>query len=134
MGDRARHVAIVGSGEDGRARFRSVSSAPAKNLEAISKAIDQHITVPMEGSTVMASRLLICGLLAGPLFIGVTLAQALTREGFNLTRHPISLLSLGGGGWVEVANFIVAGALCLACAAGLRTSLRSGPGRSWAPG
>jgi hypothetical protein len=35
-------VAIVGSGEDGRARFRSVSSAPAKNLEAISKAIDQH--------------------------------------------------------------------------------------------
>ena len=81
----------------------------------------------------MASRLLICGLLAGPLFIGVTLAQALTREGYDLTRHPISLLSLGGGGWVQVANFVVAGGLCLACAAGLKTSLRSGPGRSWGP-
>jgi hypothetical protein len=42
MGDRACHDSIVGSIQDVRARFQTVSSAPAKNLEAISKAIDQH--------------------------------------------------------------------------------------------
>src|SRR5215217_6158900 len=43
VGDGARHVAIVGVGEDGaRATLRPVSSPEAKNLEAISQAIDQH--------------------------------------------------------------------------------------------
>ena len=81
----------------------------------------------------MAQRFLICGLLAGPLFIAVALVQAVTRDGYDLGRHPISLLSLGEGGWVQVANFIVAGGLCLACAVGLRRSLRSGPGHEWGP-
>ena len=40
-------------------------------------------------------RLLACGIVAGPLFLVVALVQALTRDGFDLSRHPISLLSLG---------------------------------------
>jgi hypothetical protein len=38
--------------------------------------------------------LLKCGLVAGPLFLVVWFAQAMTRDGFDPTRHPLSLLSL----------------------------------------
>ena len=34
--------------------------------------------------------LLACGVVAGPLFVAVGLAQLLTREGFDPTRHPLS--------------------------------------------
>jgi hypothetical protein len=45
------------------------------------------------------------------LFMIVVSIQAVTRTGFDLTRHPASLLSLGEFGWVQVGNFIVAGLL-----------------------
>ncbi|TQM01651.1 DUF998 domain-containing protein [Pseudonocardia kunmingensis] len=77
--------------------------------------------------------LLGCGILAGPLFLVVWLAQALTRPGFDPTWHPLSLLSLGELGWIQIANFVVTGALYVACAAGMRRVLRKGPGRMWGP-
>ena len=77
--------------------------------------------------------LLAGAIVAGPLFLAVSLAQAFTRDGFDLRRHPISLLSLGEFGWVQVANFVVCGALFLAGAVGLRRRLTSGRGRIWAP-
>jgi hypothetical protein len=49
------------------------------------------------------------GVLAGPLYVGVSLAQALTRDGFELTRHAWSLLSNGSLGWLQIANFLVTG-------------------------
>src|SRR2546425_414205 len=36
------------------------------------------------------------GVIAGPVYVLVSLAQALTRDGFDLTRHAWSLLSNGG--------------------------------------
>ena len=45
--------------------------------------------------------------------------RAAVREGFDLTRHPLSLLALGEGGWVQVATFVVSGAMVLAASAGL---------------
>lgn len=77
--------------------------------------------------------LVTAGVVAGPLFVVVGLAQVLTREGFDLTRHPLSLLALGDLGWIQIANFIVAGVLMLAFALGARRSLGDGPGRVWAP-
>lgn len=77
---------------------------------------------------------LTAGIAAGPLFIGVTLAQLLTREGFDIRDHPISLLSLGPGGWVQITNFIVAGLLSAVAAIGVRRTLgNKGPGRVWGP-
>jgi hypothetical protein len=78
-------------------------------------------------------RLLACGLAAGPVFIGVGLVHAFTRAGFDLRRHPLSLLSLGGLGWIQIATFVVTGALVLACAVGMRRVMRSGPGGTWGP-
>ena len=77
--------------------------------------------------------LLAGGIVAGPLFLATSLTQAFTRDGFDLRRHPISLLSLGELGWIQVANFVICGALFLAGAVGLRRRLRSGRGRTWAP-
>lgn len=77
--------------------------------------------------------LLLLGALAGPTFVVIGLTQALTREGFDLTRHAWSLLSNGDLGWIQIANFVATGLLTLAGAAGLRRALGSGRGRTWAP-
>jgi hypothetical protein len=78
-------------------------------------------------------RLLAGGVIAGPLFVLVALAQILTRPGFDITRHPVSLLSLGDLGWIQSANFLVTGLFTIACAIGTRRVLRGGPGSTWAP-
>jgi hypothetical protein len=70
--------------------------------------------------------LLTCGVLAGPVFVLTGLVQGLTRSGFDLTRHAASLLSNGSLGFVQITNFVVAGLLTLAAAAGIRRTL---PGR-----
>jgi hypothetical protein len=49
------------------------------------------------------------GIIAGPIYVAVALAQALTRPGFDLRRHAWSLLADGHLGWIQVANFVVTG-------------------------
>ena len=71
-------------------------------------------------------RLLTAGIVAGPLFLVLWALQAFTRDGFDPGRHPISLLSLGDLGWIQIANFVVTGALFVACAVGLRRVLHPG--------
>lgn len=96
--------------------------------------MSQHTGTRRTSTPIRPSRgLLVAGIAAGPLFLGTWLAQALTRDGFDPARHPISLLALGDGGWVQVANFVVTGALYAACATGLRRVLDAGPGRVWGP-
>jgi hypothetical membrane protein len=69
------------------------------------------------------------GVIAGPVYVVVSLAQALTRPGFDLTRHAWSLLSNGDLGWIQVTNFVAAGLMTTALAVGLR---RAGTG-TWTP-
>jgi hypothetical protein len=77
--------------------------------------------------------LLTAGVLAGPLFVTVVVLQELTRDGFDPKRHPLSLLSLGDLGWIQITNFVVCGALALASAFGLRRVMRNGRGGTWVP-
>jgi hypothetical protein len=63
--------------------------------------------------------LLSCGALVGPLFVTTFLLDGARRADFHHHRHPVSSLALGPGGWKQVANFAVAGGLCLGFAAGL---------------
>jgi Protein of unknown function (DUF998) len=67
------------------------------------------------------------------LFIAISLIQAFTRSGFDLARHPISLLGLGSLGWVQIANFVVCGVLYVLGAIGLRSALQPGRGKTWGP-
>lgn len=77
--------------------------------------------------------LLLGGVLAGPLYLIVGLLQALTRPGFDLTRHDLSLLANGSLGWIQTANFLVTGLLVLAGALGLRHTLQHRPGGTALP-
>jgi hypothetical protein len=73
-----------------------------------------------EPQTTARNRLLYCGLLAGPLFVLTFLIAGATRgEGYDALRHPVSSLQLGQDGWIQTANFLVAGALTIAFATGL---------------
>ena len=76
-----------------------------------------------------ASARLTCLAVAAPLWATVSLAQAALRDGFDLTRHPLSMLSTGSLGWLQIANFVVAGVLIVLGATGLRQALTS----TWAP-
>jgi len=63
--------------------------------------------------------LLACGAAAGPLFVVVAGLQAAFRDGYDLRRHPLSLLALGDLGWIQTANFVLTGLLCLAAGLGM---------------
>ena len=72
------------------------------------------------------------GVIAGPIYVVVAAAQALTRDGYDPTRHAVSQLANGGLGWIQIANFLITGAMTIAAAVGVRRAL--GPGRrsAWA--
>lgn len=80
-----------------------------------------------------ARPLLICGVLVSPLFFLLVFGQAFTRQGFDIRRAPLSLLSIGDLGWIQIANFIGTGVLALAFAAGLRSLFRGRTGGTWGP-
>lgn len=66
--------------------------------------------------------LLSCGAVAGPLFVSVFLIEGARRPDYQPLRHPVSSLSLGPQGWVQVANFATTGMLYVAGAVGLARS------------
>ena len=68
-------------------------------------------------------RLLALGVVAGPFYLAVGIAQGVLRDGFDFARHPLSVLANGPGGWVQIANFVLTGMMVVAAAAGLRRTL-----------
>jgi len=62
------------------------------------------------------------GAVAGPLFVSVFSIEGARRPDYKPLRHPVSSLSLGRRGWVQVANFAATGMLYIAGAAGLARS------------
>jgi hypothetical protein len=96
--------------------------------------MDQTAATRTSATAVSESRaLLACGVVAGPLFIVVAFAQAFTRSGFELADHPLSLLSLGDLGWIQIGNFVVAGLLFSTCAVGMARVIDRASGGTWAP-
>jgi hypothetical protein len=84
-------------------------------------------------STERNRHMLICGVVAGGLFIGLNTIQILTRPGFDLRRLAISVLALGDFGWVQVSNFVLSGLLTIAFAVGVRQTLRGGRAGTFGP-
>ena len=69
------------------------------------------------------------GVLAGVVFETSILVQALTRYGFRIAHDDASLLSNGPLGWIQVTTFLLAGAMTIAAAVGMRRAMAS----RWAP-
>src|ERR1700754_1219670 len=63
------------------------------------------------------------GVLAGPFYLVVGLAQALTRSGYAITRHDLSLLANGPLGWIQIADFVLSGLMTVAAGVGMRRAL-----------
>jgi hypothetical membrane protein len=68
------------------------------------------------------------GILAGPFYVVVSLAQAAAREGFDLSKHSWSQLAVGPFGWVQVANLVVTGLMLGGFSVALRRTLVGGVG------
>jgi hypothetical protein len=77
---------------------------------------------------------LLCGVIAGPLFVAAFLLQGALRPEYDPLRHSISTLALGSAfGWIQSLNFLVAGVLTLAFAVGVRRALRLEMRSIWGP-
>lgn len=77
--------------------------------------------------------LLACGVVGPLLFIIVFLIEGATRPGYSAWRYMVSALSLSSYGWVQIANFLICGALVFCFAFGLRRVFPSGRGAVWGP-
>jgi hypothetical protein len=66
-------------------------------------------------------------------FVVVFLVEGAVRDGYDPVRLAVSYLSLDEGGWIQVATFLVAGALVIGLAAGVRRMLRGGVGATGVP-
>ena len=74
------------------------------------------------------------GVIAGPIYVVAVAAQAATRDGFDPTRHAASQLANGELGWIQVATFLITGAMTIAAAVGIRRALGAGRSSAWASG
>lgn len=77
--------------------------------------------------------LLACGAVAGPMYVVVTLIQALTRDGFDMKQHRFTLLTAGDLGWIHQLNMVLVGVLTVLLAVGVRQLMRAGRGALWIP-
>ena len=79
-----------------------------------------------------AATLLGYGVIAGPIYVAAVAVQMMIRDGFDPTRHAASQLANGDLGWIQIATFLLTGAMTIAAAVGVRRAL--GPGRlsAWA--
>jgi hypothetical protein len=91
---------------------------------------------PLDGALLSAVTrlLLVIGTLGALLFTAVYLVEGATRPGYDAWSDAVSLLSLGPGGWVQRANFILFGLLTLLCSApAWHRALRPGPAAAGYP-
>lgn len=94
---------------------------------------DQEVGTSRRGFVRVSRLLLAGGVVAGPLYLVVAAAQASTREGFNIRRHAVSLLSNGHLGWIQITNFVVAGLLVVLAAIGIARTLKARRSGKWGP-
>jgi hypothetical protein len=70
-------------------------------------------------------RLLTCGIIGCLIFITTFLVEGVLREDYNPLRFPVSSLSIGERGWIQISNFILSGTLILAFALGLKSTFEN---------
>ena len=76
-----------------------------------------------DGAAAVTRSLLGWGVVAPVFYLVVGLVLAVTRTGFDLSRHALSLLTLGQGGWMQTTNFVLTGLMVLAAAYGFLRAL-----------
>jgi hypothetical membrane protein len=103
----------------------------SKGTDIMTTAITAATPSTCDPATRVTRSLLGYGVIAGPFYVAVSMTEALTRPGFDLSRHSWSLLSNGPYGWVHITTFIVTGLMVIGAATGLRRAL--GSAQRWVP-
>jgi hypothetical membrane protein len=67
--------------------------------------------------------LLVCGVVGALLFIAVLLVNDAVKPGYEPVRDFVSEAAIGRGGWVQITNFLVSGALITVFSLGLRQTV-----------
>lgn len=83
------------------------------------------------GLTMKSRWLLVCGVIAGPLFIITFLILGSLRPDYSPVRDSVSALAVGEYGFLQLANFEITGLLILAFAIGLRHGFGQLRGIPW---
>src|SRR5256885_14244215 len=71
------------------------------------------------------------GVIAGPIYVLAVAGQMAIRDGFDPTRHAASQLANGDLGWIQIATFLVIGAMTIAAAIGGRRAIGRGRLSAW---
>lgn len=77
-----------------------------------------------DGAAAVTRSLVGYGVLSGVFYLVVGVILGVTRDGFDFSRHALSLLTLGDHGWMQRTNLIIAGAMVIAAAVGFARALR----------
>lgn len=67
--------------------------------------------------------LLFCGIIGAILFVFLFSVEGSLRLNYNSFRYPVSSLSIGYSGWIQMSNFITSGLLMIAFAVGVKRTL-----------
>jgi hypothetical protein len=92
--------------------------------------MQKDVTEFNDGKTKIASvtktkALLLCGTIACPLFMLAVILEGAIRTDYSSFRYPLSSLSIGDLGWMQMSNFIVAGILLFVFSIGLKQIFNS---------
>src|SRR5260370_42312098 len=98
-----------------RARLRAVQST--KRERDMQHSVSQDDT---SSDAKLTRVLLLCSVIAGPLYVIVGVIETFTRPRYDPTRHDLSLMSNGDWGWVHISPLILTGLLARAGADGIR--------------
>lgn len=94
--------------------------------------MSEHSQLVADQETPAVRPLLLAGALAGPLYVGIGAVEAVVRDGFDITRHSLSLLANGDGGWIHSTMMVTTGLLTVLGAVGLQRAFPSGQRPRWA--
>jgi hypothetical protein len=112
----------IGRGRTGQTVPRSRKGSKDMTIQTATAPVPARTCSP-EGRVTRS--LLGYGPLAGTVFVGSIFLQGLARRGFSIPHDDASLLANGPLGWVQVVTFLMAGAMAIAAAAGVRRVLPS---------
>ena len=114
-------------------RLLAVHESNLEREAGVPQRGENHVNTTATNHGALTKALLACGVAAGPLYVVVGATEAFAREGFDPTRHDLSLLANGEWGWIHITLLVTSGLLTVLGALGMRRALGGGRGGTWGP-
>jgi hypothetical membrane protein len=96
-------------------------------------SLERTLAPVTEVSVRRVKRALAAGSLGGPIFVALVVIQLAIVPWFDITRLPLSILSIGETWYLQKAAFLLSGLLTIVGAIGLRRAIRGTPAGRFGP-